>query len=1785
MTSTSQAPKFSILSQLDELRNAWEHDHPDRAEGGLLALSGFEHQFLLTLRKIVYLWKESTETDRQDLRTAQKILAEAVSDITESGIDITFTQVKRTLSDSGLRKALEELWEIFNLASERTPDLAEHLQFVISGKFEEHENPQQVIQGWRTQSQGYPKEKLQLFKERVRYELVFDPRADLSTELQTLARDEDTETTIARWLGYLLQLGSGFSPESISTFIWKELLHDRSLEAFRATLERLFSLSNKRLNEIRYTLGEHITLPRAKLSELQACILEKNVTVLLGPSGSGKSALCKVGIQHHFKQNFDCLFLQASDITSFTESSDATANRGIRRLDELLVARITQKPTLVIIDDLSDVDDRHFDAVLNLLQNTLTNSTSSDVRFILVAHVDAKHRINQKISARFGNNFVVADVKLPQLPIEEILFSNDLPSCIISLVHRHREFGPALNLKLIDWLVRSFQRDRIDVSLFKNDLDLLNWFWCNHVQNGQGFSDSGQALMTIAEKLASSFTPDIFYLDLSINNEVLRTLVRQDCLRIVDGSLAVTHRFVGDCARFYYLHGKRRNIGSQELVAWLRNPLWVQPISWFALQLAMESEASETWQELICEALECEHLQLLDLLLDGAILSKQPSSVLQGYPDENLPVVIKRLITRLLAIATYPSPFHVDDSQSTPLRTRIAIQEQITGIPKADLWEPVWRWLLSQSPENIIEESCIVFRAAEAWLNWTEYAEKFPLRVEVAEFTLDLAQRVLLADPDPQGRLISGSELAELIKLRQQGVLPQPEPISRKCYYLGDFESNTFSCIVFALRIIPERSTWFLRALAGREIVPANKLEPTETSPFITRPGVGVLEPADPRGPVGQMNHEFREFMLSRNGLYLDAVVRADRQLGSELILALTISEPIYRYEIDIDDDFHELVSNDYGTTGSNDIDVCTFKFLPLLSLLEINEEVAIDIVNTLCQVATRRNYETCKSLEPKGNQSEGNPEATQLIDALKTDTHELILIIGDVNKQFQGERKSLYWHRNYSLSPKIINCLLMTLEGWLYSRPTRSQLEHSISIILNRSDTVAMLGVLVTLAKCDFSLLSRPLLPLVSSLQLLIWLEFERFDHGQDFGFDTTGAWNLQEEHRQELLAFNQLSYRQLDLQKIILHLWVNKVIPLELQSIIVGSWDSHQLTLVPEISRSRASKIRERFEHSNWQEERDSEGEQVFQFINTIPREPKEAVESEAAVWGFHHLQITITCRQILDGEREKTLEIHDRLVNFLTSEKQINLFKDNLEPQAFGNVIWAAIGIVLEPPFNVLSQELKTDLNHLAEALLNFPISLDRFHRCQLYNLDASAFIAHVAPKLLRELQSDSSIRTAAFRCFIGIRDRDACAFMRSWIEEYGLEYPLTRQLINVAPLIARLISLTRAFAYIKHIQKFARTDGSYMIPLLEQIDCEVSKRENSQIEEAWLNLQNEFAERKLELAAIVDAFEWIPEVLIQPIQQTPDRLQKRFIRASLDWDFLTAASIPVLEVKVEDDELQKFINSLCEQVIFALLDEREDVYEEYKASQSKNRSSVNKYLYKSQSQLLYAVIRAKHTNISVQVDKLLDALRNFNLIDCILLGHVIDALSYDVADISNTEINSGSLRIQIAFGIGDYLFEFRSQPDSELRILGKISDVWEKLIYFLSQESRMAEDVARADEFLVQFFNRFKEVLFPHWWLRRKLYGVAKSAGYKKFRRVIFEALVQHQDILPSSRDDESEALVQVLAELWECDRTWIVNKQFRCQGLRTLLGQLQEIDAVGARNLADRVASFLANPSS
>lgn len=1747
------ASELILLSQLDELRSAWQETHPKQAEGGLLALSGFDYQFLLTLLKIVRQWKEASEAERKDPNTAHEILAEAISDITEAGTVVTLTQVKQTLSDSAVSKALEELWKIFNLASERTPELVEHLRFVISGNNEEIQNDRNtddVIQGWGTRSKEKNSKKLAEFKSRVTYQLISDPKNDLTTELEALSRDEDTKTTISRWLGYLLQLGSGLSPERISALIWRELINDKSLEAFRATQARLLSQSRYRLRGVRHTLGGSLSLPRIDLlSQLQASVLTKRITLLMGSSGSGKSALCKLAMQTNF-QDYTRLFLHPSDIISFTETPDSTSSRDTRRIDELLAAQVIEKP-IIIIDDLSDADDQSFNCVLNLLQNALANETSTDVCFVLVAHTDAESRVRDKIVAQLGAEVSINVVKLPQLPINDLQSSNTLPGDVASLVQRADEFGPALNLKLLDWLISSVQRDNINnISSFKNDLDLLAWFWYSHVGDSNEASEEGRVLIKTAISLADKFTPDLSLYDLSIASTTLYALLRRDCLRVVEERVAVTHRFVGDCARFRYLLGKRRELEASELAAKSGNPLWSQPVRWFALYLAMELEETETWQELLREAKKGNHLQLIDLLLDGAILSRQPSSVLQGCSGEHLPFFIGRLISRLLAIATEPTPDYFGVLRSMSASERLMSHERTIGTPKVYLWEPIWQWLLSQNPETVIEESYLVFRAAEAWLNWGMYAENFSFRVEVAEFVLNLLQRILLPDPDlsePQTEVQVGSweNINQIIELRQKGELPFP--VHKKQYYLGNFSSNAFASIVFALRIIPERSAWFLRVLAGREIVPANRLEPTENSLSFIRQGVGVLEPPHPQGPSGKVNKNFRKFMLKQGGLYLNCVVRVNSKLGAELLLALTISQPAYRYECNNESDLNDSL----GTEGKYDIDVCTFKFLPLLSLLEINEVLAVDVIATLCNVATDYGYEHLWVKE----QLEGSPP---------TDIDGVTLLIGKGRKHFKGGRHALYWHRKYPLSSNIVACFLMTLEGWLYSRPTKAALERSISIIFEGADNVAMLGVLILLAKCDPNLLKSSLLPILSSVQLLIWLKIELMDRGQDFTFDFYNTRRkLSEEESQELLGFHQLSHRKIPFLDIALRMWLEGGIPFDAKSRILEDWDNNQLNFIPEVSQYRALKIRAKFGDNNWVSKEDEHGTPIFHFVGTVPKDAEADAKAESALWNLKPIEIVMMCRQILDGELQKTPEIHRNLVSILTSEEQLTSLKERWEEKFFLDTVWAMISVVIESPEYEINEELENYITHYASNFSNLQINLDNLSRCQIYDIDAEAFLAHAAPKLLRRCKSETLLRASAFRCLIGISNCNTSAFMRSWIREYGLDHTLTQDLINIAPRIARLICLTYIVSASKLIQKNVNLDGSYLVPQPEILNEEISKREDPQLENAWSSLQNEFEENKIPVIPVIDALQWTPKILISSLEDS-----HQWFEDKVNWNFLSAVLIPVLEAGGDSDIELELISSLRKQVLFALFRERAD-------------QSVKIQLCLAKSQIIDTIIKCNSTEVITRINVILQVLKTVELVDCVVLSHVVDTLSYCIVEGNSSDIINHSFRNDTASRVGEYLFDLRNQQESNLRLVGRVRDVWEKLIDLLWQWSQNnIEKATQADQWLVNFFSRFHDVLLPDWALRIKLYCIGKSTEYRWFRRLLFTTLIQNQNHLPSRRNDESELLVQVLAEFWDSDRIWIIDRQARLQDLKTILEQLQEIDAVGARRLADQIADSL-----
>ena len=106
----------NLSAALNQLRAEWVKT--PRGRGGIAALAGFEFQ--LSLAVLTTIQRHHEDSDNQ-------ILVEAISDMVTSAEDaIIVSQVKRTISSAAYHHALEELWEIYSLATQITPDRASH---------------------------------------------------------------------------------------------------------------------------------------------------------------------------------------------------------------------------------------------------------------------------------------------------------------------------------------------------------------------------------------------------------------------------------------------------------------------------------------------------------------------------------------------------------------------------------------------------------------------------------------------------------------------------------------------------------------------------------------------------------------------------------------------------------------------------------------------------------------------------------------------------------------------------------------------------------------------------------------------------------------------------------------------------------------------------------------------------------------------------------------------------------------------------------------------------------------------------------------------------------------------------------------------------------------------------------------------------------------------------------------------------------------------------------------------------------------------------------------------------------------------------------------------------------------------------------------------------------------------------------------------------------------------------------------------------------------------------
>lgn len=207
-------PSFlQLVAEVEALRSAWTYRHGQRERGARVSLAGYTYQFLVVLLQTVERWLESPQAARADRSVFHEYLADAL-ELTDDGL-ICVTQIKVRHSSTLLRRALEDLWTIYEVAAEGKPHLLDGLRFRVLAAECDLVDVEAAVSRWceeKAASGGQPVESF-----RIRLTVGREPHPeDRLFALLANAKDlraTSPQTYIDRWLGQLIA-AAGAAAES-----------------------------------------------------------------------------------------------------------------------------------------------------------------------------------------------------------------------------------------------------------------------------------------------------------------------------------------------------------------------------------------------------------------------------------------------------------------------------------------------------------------------------------------------------------------------------------------------------------------------------------------------------------------------------------------------------------------------------------------------------------------------------------------------------------------------------------------------------------------------------------------------------------------------------------------------------------------------------------------------------------------------------------------------------------------------------------------------------------------------------------------------------------------------------------------------------------------------------------------------------------------------------------------------------------------------------------------------------------------------------------------------------------------------------------------------------------------------------------------------------------------------------------------------------------------------------------------------------------------------------------
>lgn len=1059
--------------------------------------------------------------------------------------------------------------------------------------------------------------------------------------------------------------------------------------------------SNAELAEIKTEVAGLPRLTReADLTTIAGAISARALCFLIGESGSGKSALAKEIATSRYNR----VIWLSGDMLDHASLPDFEKSIGLSHgIAEVIDA--TMDSTIIVLDAVEGYTERARKVATQLVKAVRCTAAGMGTPVIVTAQAEFASDLAVDFHAR-GFPGGVLDMTTLERPSEPDVRTMVAGFPKVGWVALNPDVRSLLtNLKILDWFVQFSESggtiDTANVGL----TNLIDSLWGRWVESGVDKFAKSALLQQIATIEADTHIRAVPTSVLGHAEQMtLGKLSDGELLRVRDGRIQFSHDLLSDWSRLKVL----------VVQDWLTTPCmrerytaprWYRAIRLYGQRLLEQAvDNNESWRKALKTVDDGTPTGTLirDLFLEALFLAPNAGAVMrQAWPvlTADNGKLLKVLLERFLYVATIPDP-RLAQILGPDMDT--VGYEHLMRIPHAPYWKPLISVLDERRNEVVNLAPGETAEVCAMWLRSMNFTPKPGYKIvgrqEAAELVYAIAREAQRHDALRELGLYSGSKaIYEALLLASTEL---PGEVGQLCLELAnrrDLDSSV------AAKVADERVKRIEARKTALATAPKRKTLPSPISIF------GPLREPWPDGPRSRVGHPFVEACL--DGHSYGVFAKANPEVALEVLLAVCIEEPQEKHVSP-----HSLpeLSLNYWRNGEPAI---WFRG-PFYALMTCAPEHGLTFVIKLANFATER---YCRH-------------------------HGKTVLISGKKRYWYGDLNALAWHYDGYLSHgALLQCALMALEKWFYDRIDGGEdVTSAVDRIMHEGCSLALAGLLLTVAKKKPQLLIGPLTPLLESWELIegdSHLVNQR-EHGLSPGFGYWGRESMQ------MVAMAQEWMTMPHRGTTVRDLLTKEFLPLEEYSAfferLLATWENY---LSRDQKPPELRKLIETLRRSNYTFDV-IEGKVVP--VAFKPLAGDDAVDSAAhqkIAWNIHLSTLPFQCRKALDAHTPIATEQVEWLVGCIrTLHEKSDEYDDAIHTSR--DVVLSGVAVLICLHYNWLADrpaQLAWCRERLHEVVKTAGLPSSRYSDTNIGNDKADAFSAESGVSLLARDRSDPLART--------------------------------------------------------------------------------------------------------------------------------------------------------------------------------------------------------------------------------------------------------------------------------------------------------------------------------------------------------------------------------------------------------------------------------------------------------